>query len=83
MIGFYKTVGADLMQDTVVNVEAAYRAGLPAWSKCWLPLLVVPQLGSCTSSGRAWRLWAARHSQREAQLAGLASADKVLLPPWQ
>ena len=26
----------------------------------------VPQLGSCTSSGRAWRLWAARHSQGEA-----------------
>ena len=26
----------------------------------------VPRLGSCTSSGRAWRLWAARHSQEEA-----------------
>ena len=26
----------------------------------------VPQLGSCASSGRAWRLWAARHSQGEA-----------------
>eukprot|EP00964_Phaeocystis_antarctica_P160914 scaffold132898_cov45-Phaeocystis_antarctica.AAC.1 len=26
----------------------------------------VAQLGSCTSSGRAWRLWAARHAQGEA-----------------
>ena len=33
-----------------------------AWSKC-PPSLAVPQLGSCASSGRAWRLWAARHSQ--------------------
>ena len=29
--------------------------------------LAAPQLGSCASSGRAWRLWAARHSQGEAQ----------------
>ena len=27
------------------------------------PPLAAPQLGSCASSGRAWRLWAARHSQ--------------------
>ena len=26
----------------------------------------VPQLGSCASSGRTWRLWAARHSQEAA-----------------
>ena len=26
----------------------------------------VPQLGSCASSGHAWRLWAAWHSQIEA-----------------
>ena len=26
----------------------------------------MPQLGSCASSGRAWRLWAARHSQEAA-----------------
>ena len=32
-------------------------------SDCW----AVPQLGSCASSGGAWRLWAARHSQSEAQ----------------
>ena len=28
-----------------------------------MPLLAVPQLSSCSSSGRAWRLWLARHSQ--------------------
>ena len=28
--------------------------------------LAVPQVGFCASSGRAWRLWAARHSQEEA-----------------
>jgi hypothetical protein len=30
------------------------------------PPFAVPQLGSRASSGRAWRLWAARHSQGEA-----------------
>ena len=29
-----------------------------------------PQLGACTSSGRAWRLWAARHSQGRGQPPG-------------
>ena len=28
--------------------------------------LVAPELGSCASSRRAWRLWAAQHSQEEA-----------------
>ena len=31
-----------------------------------VPLLALPQLGSCASSGRAWRPWAARHSKKEA-----------------
>ena len=30
-----------------------------------IPAVAVPDLGSCTSSGRAWRLWAAWHSQGE------------------
>jgi len=30
----------------------------------------VPRLGSCASSGRAWRLWVAWHSQGEAQPLG-------------
>ena len=29
-------------------------------SKLKVPPLAAPQLGSCASSGRAWRLWAAR-----------------------
>ena len=29
-------------------------------------LFAAPQLGPCASSGRAWRLWAARRSQEEA-----------------
>ena len=34
------------------------------------PALASPQLGSCASLGRAWRLWTARHSQGEAQPQG-------------
>ena len=30
------------------------------------PPLAAPQLGSRASSGRAWRLWAARYAQEEA-----------------
>eukprot|EP00964_Phaeocystis_antarctica_P080735 scaffold50443_cov36-Phaeocystis_antarctica.AAC.1 len=30
-----------------------------------VPPLAVTQLGSCASSGRAWRLWLARHTPRE------------------
>ena len=32
--------------------------------------LAASQLGSCASSGRAWRLWAARHSQEEGDPLG-------------
>ena len=50
-----------------------------AWSKCppW-HTLAVPQLGSCASSGRAWRLWAARHSQEEAGPLGTQPLPRVL-----
>ena len=41
------------------RAHAAWQHGQSA------PPLAVPQLGSCTSSGRAWRLWAARHSRGE------------------
>eukprot|EP00964_Phaeocystis_antarctica_P058822 scaffold34897_cov59-Phaeocystis_antarctica.AAC.5 len=30
----------------------------------------VPQLGSCASSGHAWRLWAVRHSQGRGRPTG-------------
>ena len=35
-----------------------------------VPALAVLQLAPCASSARAWRLWAARHSQSEAQPLG-------------
>ena len=40
--------------------------------------LAVPQLGSCASSGRACRLWAARHSQEEAEPLGAQPLPRVL-----
>ena len=38
----------------------------------------MPQLGSCGSSGRASRLWAARHSQGEASPLGAQPLPRVL-----
>ena len=40
--------------------------------------LVAPQLGSCASSGRLWRLRAARHSQKEAGPLGTQPLPRVL-----
>ena len=40
--------------------------------------LAVPQLGFGASSGRAWRLWAARHSQGEAGPLGAQPLPRVL-----
>eukprot|EP00964_Phaeocystis_antarctica_P022619 scaffold12575_cov47-Phaeocystis_antarctica.AAC.1 len=40
--------------------------------------LAVPQLGSCASSGRAWRLRAARHSREEACPLGAQPLPRVL-----
>ena len=42
------------------------------------PPLAVPQLGSRASSGRAWRLWAARHSREEAGPLGAQPLPRVL-----
>ena len=39
---------------------------------------IVPQLGPSASSGRAWRLWAARHSRSEAQPLGAQPSPQVL-----
>ena len=35
-----------------------------------VPALAAPQLAPCASSARAWRIWAARHSQGEAPPTG-------------
>ena len=45
-----------------------------------VPPLAVPQLGSCASSGRAWRLWAARRSQKEAGPLGTQPLPERLEP---
>ena len=37
-----------------------------------------PQLGSCASAGRAWRLWAARHSREEACPQGAQPQPRML-----
>ena len=43
-----------------------------------VPPLAVPQLGSCASPGRAWRLWAARRSQEVAGPLGAQPLPRVL-----
>ena len=40
--------------------------------------LAVSKLGSCASSGRAWRLWVARHSQEEPGPLGAQPLPRVL-----
>ena len=40
--------------------------------------LAGPQLGSCASAGRAWRLWAARYSQEEVGPLGAQPLPRVL-----
>ena len=45
-----------------------------------VPALAAPQLGSCASSGRAWRLWAARHSQEETDPLVRQPPPRVLEP---
>ena len=42
--------------------------------------LAVSKLGSCASSGRAWRLWVARHAQEEAGSLGAQPLPRVLEP---
>ena len=38
----------------------------------------MPELGSCASTGRAWRLWAAQHSQKEAGPLGAQPLPRML-----
>ena len=42
--------------------------------------LAVPQLARCASSGRTWRLWAARHSQEAAGPPGAPPPPRMLEP---
>ena len=43
-------------------------------------VLAVPELGSRASSGRAWRLWAARYSQKEADPLSTHPLPRLLEP---
>ena len=50
----------------VVKLKRAYGQGNEALQhghEVYIYLCAAPQLGPCASAGRAWRLWAARHSQ--------------------
>ena len=55
--------GLGVAKGAVALVDKGVEAAAPHGQS---PHLAVPQLGSCASSGRAWRLRAARHSQEEA-----------------
>ena len=66
-----------------VRIPATLRPGPYVLQWRWdsmvkAPALAVPQLGSCASSGRAWWLWAARHSQEEAGPPGARPLPRVL-----
>ena len=43
-----------------------------------MPPLAVPEVGPCALSGRAWRLWVARHSQEETQSLSAQPLPRVL-----
>ena len=43
-----------------------------------VPPIAVLQPGSCASSGRTWRLWAARHSQGEPRPLGSQPRPQLL-----
>ena len=55
-------VGCFVIEACVLQAPQLY----PYLSRVKGPPLAGPELGSCASSRRAWRLWAARHSQEEA-----------------
>ena len=61
-------------------VFALQNVHLPHASRAKVPSLAAPQLASCASSGRAWWLRAARHSQGEAGPLGAQPLPRVLEP---
>ena len=65
--------GGDVSGDVSGSLSQVQRHGESA-------PLAVPQLGSCASSGRTWRLWAAWHCQGEAAPLGVPPRPRVLEP---
>ena len=71
------------MPQPQLAVRAAWDARLSAWAAprildARLSAPSVPQLGSWASSGRAWRLWTAQHSDAEAGPLGAQPPPRVL-----
>ena len=66
MLSFWKLMGPLIVRYKLVrklpkgDVRDEELERLQGQSAAW----AVPELGSCASSGRAWPLWAARHSPR-------------------
>ena len=60
------------------EVMEAFRAAAEQQAQSAPPPLAGPQLGSCASSGHAWRLRAARHSQEEAGPPGAQPPPRLL-----
>ena len=75
MLSFWKLMGPLIVRYKLVrklpkgDVRDEELERLQGQSAAW----AVPQLGSCASSGRAWRLWAARHSQGRGRATGRAA----------
>ena len=81
MIDCTDTTVAQLGYDHLKTTCTAADFDYPFDSMVKVPLkcpMAAPQLGSCASSGRAWRLWLARSSQGEAQPLGVSPLPGVL-----
>ena len=72
----YFNIGATSVMSYMV-IAARFKGGAVCQHGQSAPL-AVPQLGACASSGRAWRLWAARLSQEEAGPLGVHPLPRVL-----
>ena len=72
----YFNIGATSVMSYMV-IAARFKGGAVCQHGQSAPL-AAPQLGSCASSERAWRLWAARLSQGEAQPLGAPPLPRVL-----
>ena len=67
-----------ILQKKMLVLQKLFKEWDEDGNTAWLaksPPSAVPQLSSCASAGRAWRLWAASHSQ--AERPATASATRV------
>ena len=77
-----RLLSSHLVEGRADEAEALQRLmadrGVEPDSVVKVPPLAVPQLGSCASSERTWRLWAARHSQEVSGPLGAQPRPRVL-----